>query len=322
MQRLIGFVVMMMWATISFAATETIKLEDGTTISGEVTASSYNKDGVMVKMDDGKWSRRVPWKLLSKETVNRLYNTSKLAKPFIPEFLIEKPVEERKMEKREARKINITMPEDRLERPVVKSKMGAIFGTPVILILAFLAYASNIYAGYELAVYKNRPVALVCGLAAVLPILGNVIFYAVPPAPTKSQDDYEAESAAKAAAPAPEIALHSTSGRTEEQATEEQVVASAFPPPTIYKRGQFIFNRRFFESKFNAYFKSTLDEADRDNVVIIRTSRGEFMGQRFARLAPNDITFVTGVGGSHQDVVIQFQEVSEIIIKHKDAPLH
>lgn len=313
---------MMTWAVITFAATETYKLEDGSTLTGEVTASTYNKDGVMVKMDDGKFSRRVPWKQISKETANHLYQTSKQAKPFIPQHLIEIPVEERKLVKREARKINISLPEDRLERPVVKSKMGALFGTPVILILAFLVYASNIYAGYELAVYKNRPVALICGLAAVLPILGNVIFYAIPAAPVKSQDDYEADAAAKAAAPAPEIALHSSSGKPEETPAEEQAIVSAYPPPTIYKRGQFIFNRRFFESKFNVFFKSTLDEADRDNVVIIRTSRGEFVGQRFARLAPNDITFVTGLGGSHQEVTIQFQEVSEIIIKHKDAPLH
>ena len=54
------------------------------------------------------------------------------------------------------------------------------------IVLFVLMYGANIYAAYEIAVFKNRPVALVCTMAAVLPVLGAVIFFCLPAAVVKS----------------------------------------------------------------------------------------------------------------------------------------
>ncbi|MCZ7640764.1 MAG: hypothetical protein M5U12_34740 [Verrucomicrobia bacterium] len=43
-----------------------------------------------------------------------------------------------------------------------------------------MLYAANLLAAYEIARYRNRPVAVVCGLSALLPLLGPLIFLASP----------------------------------------------------------------------------------------------------------------------------------------------
>ena len=43
-----------------------------------------------------------------------------------------------------------------------------------------MIYGANIYAGFEIAVFRARPKALVMGVAAVLPIVGPIIFLSLP----------------------------------------------------------------------------------------------------------------------------------------------
>ena len=61
-----------------------------------------------------------------------------------------------------------------------------------------LIYAANIFAGYEIAVVRSRPILLVMGVAVVLPVLGPIIFLALP---VRSEPS-------RAAAPRPEAAPH------------------------------------------------------------------------------------------------------------------
>ncbi len=46
--------------------------------------------------------------------------------------------------------------------------------------MLLLIYVANIYAAYEIAACRAQPIALVMGVAAVMPVLGPIIFLAMP----------------------------------------------------------------------------------------------------------------------------------------------
>ncbi len=45
------------------------------------------------------------------------------------------------------------------------------------------------------------------------------------------------------------------------------------PPPKVFARGQFTFNRRFFETQLPGFFAMTRPEAERDTVLTFQTTR-------------------------------------------------
>jgi hypothetical protein len=55
-------------------------------------------------------------------------------------------------------------------------------------------------------------------------------------------------------------------------------------------------------------------------VLLIKSARGEYLGQRIARIAQHDLHLEVHVGGASQEIMIPFQEIKEIQLKHKDAP--
>ena len=63
--------------------------------------------------------------------------------------------------------------------PAKTSLFGALFSSSVGLALILLIYAANIYAGFEIAVVRSRPIGMVVGVAAVLPDVGVLTLFAV-----------------------------------------------------------------------------------------------------------------------------------------------
>jgi hypothetical protein len=54
-------------------------------------------------------------------------------------------------------------------------------------------------------------------------------------------------------------------------------------------------------------------------VLAIKTNRGEFTGQRISRIAANDLHLEVQRGGATEEVLIPFQEIQQIRLKHKEA---
>jgi hypothetical protein len=178
-------------------------------------------------------------------------------------------------------------------------------------------------------------VALVCGVSAVLPLAGPIIFLSMPTKVAPPEETWQAAAAAaETAAPdmvnpmAAEGAEHPTglklagTGPADEAKSGQSEGGEqkpALPPTTTFQRGQFTFNRRFFETKFPGFFGVIRRDADRDMVLIIRSSRGEYIGQRISRIAANDLHLQVQRGHASEEVMIPFIEIQEIKLKHKDA---
>jgi hypothetical protein len=247
----------------------------------------------------------VAWGRLSQATLQHLLqvkNFDAYARPFIdpaPQNAPQGP----KVTTREVQ---------RLDRPTA----GGLFASPVMFLVFFLLYAANVYAGYEVAVYRQRNTALVASLAAVMPVLAPVIFLALPS--TISQAPVEEETTAEAM---PETIR--MEGQAEPDATPQAAGGSApaksTEPVMVFPRGQFTFNRRFFETKLAGFLKMVPGEAEKNMVVVISCSRGTFAGPRLTRVSPGDVTLNAIKGNATQDMVFAFGEINEVRVKNKDA---
>ena len=95
--------------------------------------------------------------------------------------------------------------------------------------------------------------------------------------------------------------------------------AHRLPPPTVYQRGQTTFNRRFFETKLSGFLRVIPSEAEKDMLIHIKSARGEYVGSRLSRVMPNELYLQISKGGASSDVIIPFNDISEVQIRHKDA---
>ncbi len=310
------------------AHAETFQLANGETITGELLTGSANDMGAQIKVGEGKYER-VPWANFSQEDLKKLAKVQKL-EPFVEPF-----IEVTQQEKLKKTEVNIKQP-PRLERPPARSLLGALFSSGLGLCVVLVLYAANIYAGYEIAIFRARPPTLVCGVSAAAPMIGPIIFLCLPTLIAPAEETWTpAPEAAPQGAVADAVnpmqadgAAHPTALRLAGTGPSEEVKVGQFeggaqkqgvPQTVTFQRGQFTFNRRFFETKFPNFFGMLRREADRDMVLVIKSSRGEYTGQRISRIAANDLHLQVQRGHATEEVMIPFVEVQEVRLKHKDA---
>jgi len=281
-------------------------------LSGEVLTGDpvhFNAQGAVFKRADGSFTSRAAWTNFTEAALKELGKDPK-AKPFVDQYL--ETVEE---EEADTKAAEITVkPVERLERPNLKAGFGAIFTSPLSLMLVLLVWAASIYAGYEIALFRNYPWMLVCGIAAVVPIIGPVRFLCLPTY-IKAEEVVEEVEAQHSEVP---IAMPGAEPAAE-AAAQAAAAAPTGPQQTVYKRGQTTFNRRFFETKFANFLRVTPTEAEKDLVLLIKSARGDHTGSRIARINPNDLHLLVTKGDASHEVMIPFTEISEVHVKHKNA---
>jgi hypothetical protein len=92
------------------------------------------------------------------------------------------------------------------------------------------------------------------------------------------------------------------------------------PAPVIYKRADFSFNRRFFETKLTGFFRVVLSEADKDLLVHIKSNRGDYVGKRIPRITQTELYLQIFKDDATADEMIPFTEIMEVQVRHKDLP--
>ena len=319
---ILGLAALALVAPVTFpAGGATLKLNNGDTIEGE--PKYFQPQGLTLKKADGTDLPRVAWTNFSQEALKELSSNPK-AKAFVQPLLEAEEAELAEKEKKAAIEIKPKIP-DRLDRPDPAAGFGALFSSTITLLGFILIYAGNVYAGYEMGVYRNYPGALTAGVAAIAPVIGPIIFLCVPTRMKKSQDQLASESMA-AHLLAQQLAEAAEAGReptpeevaamqAEAEAAAAAAVAAAAPQIITYARGQTTFNRRFFETKFAGFLRLVPGEAEKDKVIYIKSSRGEHVGARLTRIEPNELHLQINKGGATADVMIPFNEIFEVQIR-------
>jgi hypothetical protein len=289
------------------ARAETYQLTDGTALTGDIV--SFNDNGILFRLEDDKYSDRLPWTKFSQDALKQLGKNPKI-KPFVEPFIEVLPAERAK--KREPVRVRDV---SRLELPPKQSLFGALFSSSVGLVVLLLIYVANIYAGFEVAIARARPIPLVMGVAAVLPVLGPVLFLTLPvrteAAPAEPQPAAAPHTFAVPGQPPAGGGIHIV------EASWQTAAPAAPTGPQTFQRGQFTFNRRFFETKFSGFFSVIRREPEKSQELIVKTGHQNMIVDRITRITANEVHFEIGQGTLKQEIMVPFAEILEVQLKPK-----
>jgi hypothetical protein len=287
------------------ASADTVQLADGSSLTGDIV--TFNDEGVTFRLADDSYTN-VAWTKFSQDALKQLSDNPKikpLAEPFIEPSASERP------QKPEVNVQNVT----RLELPPKQSLLGALFSSSVGIVIVLLIYAANLYAAFEIAVIRARPIPVVVGVAAVLPILGPILFLSMPmkmeTVPAEMQVEGDPERIAMPGAP-PKGEIHIVSGSWQQQ-TPVPGAAAQQQETQIFQRGQFTFNRRFFETKFAGFFGIIRTGEAKNQTLLVKAGGRQLEVERITRIAANDAHFQTAQG----EVMVPFAEIQEIQLAPK-----
>lgn len=307
-----------LWAATAVAQPATISLhpKKGPAVTG--TILDMGDAGIRLQLTDGTYmDNPIPWGLLSQDDLKLLENNPK-AGPYVEPF-IEIP----QAEKLERTQVDIKQP-PRLTRPASGSLFGALFGSSVGVVMLLLIYLGNIYAGYEISIFRAQPPVMVCIISAVVPVLGPVIFLALPTrlrtdeyhGQDATDENLEAAIAAEQAVPMP-----ATPAAAGQRRAPTQPVAQATPVVggKVFMRGQFTFNRRFFETQMPGFFGVVRPEADKHTTLIFKSARGTHVVNRISRISPNDIHIQVVKGNASEEITIPFLEIQEVHMNPREG---
>jgi hypothetical protein len=205
-------------------------------------------------------------------------------------------------------------------RPTRNLGIFALFGSPVGWVILLILYGANLFAAYEVALYRFQRPATVCGLAAIplFGVLSPIIYMAMPPN-LKSPEAAAPPTAPSGGEPAPLSAAPLAMPGASADSAPAAAPQPALPEPIVFSRGEYLFNRRFFETRFAGFFRVIPTDAEKDLVLLIKASRGEFVGRRITHATPSDLTLQVFNKGATADEVIPFVEILEVQIRHKDS---
>jgi hypothetical protein len=239
-------------------AAETFALANGATFSGDIV--KFDDHDAMIHTSTDTYTN-INWPDFSQDTLKQLATNPKYraaAMWFIEPG--ERPA-----------KPAITVKYDRpMSLPEHPSILGGLVGSSLGWFLLLVIYAANLYAAFEVAVVRGKPVPVVMGLSAVLPIVGPIIFLSQPMKPVEEETAPE-EITPAGEAPAPGVpgalALATDSPATGHE--DIQIVSASWQPsqeekkpqPQVFSRGKFTLNRRFIETKFAAFVGEPKGEA-------------------------------------------------------------
>jgi len=279
----------------------------GDKISGELTGPSAN--GFVIRLPDGTYSPRFPWLKLNDETLEALKDDPK-AKKFVEPLVMPPPEEGAVKQAKAAIKLNSPSRPTPVEG--TKGWLTALTSPPGLVLLGLL-YLANLYTAFEISKFKWRPAALVCGAAAVVPVLGPIIFLVVP-----RYIPPVVEDATKAASADMKLAVADSGPSLVKQmgiarAGANQNAEDETTGPRSYTRATHTFNRKFLESQLGNFLKPQVGGTDAGMVLDVVHGRGSAQCQKIARLTMNDAVFLDAAG---REVPIEYMDLKEIHVRH------
>lgn len=287
------------------------KLTDGTVINGELVAP--NDEGAVIRRTAGGLTPRYGWDRFSQATLQELAKDAKL-KEWVEAF-IDSP---EGAKDHVAPALVIKEPAGLLVRPAKRPGLFSALAAPAGLFLLGVVLLANLYAGYEVSVYRNYPLPAVLLTSLILPVLGPVLFLCMP---TRVREDVVLESQYEAPQEvantgAQELAAAGLSGSALSLAAAKSAAPSAAAASNLgpFKRGEVEFNRHFFEKNFPLFFRTTRTDSDKESMLSVRTGKGEVVAVRISRISANEIGLITQKG---HEVQVKFTDVTEVAVRGK-----
>ncbi len=302
--------------TATIATAEVYTLENGNSFEGEM--ATLDEDGFVVRLTIGGFSDRTELVYLSQETLKKLAENPKYAELVTP--FIDLPEEDMKPPE-----IIVRQPE-RLTLPEEKPSFFSGFATPMGILFVVACYFGNLLAAFEVAAYRGRPAALVCGLSVILPVVTPIIFLSLPAAEGSYADQSEAEpefeeqveEAPAAPAPPPTAGAPGVPAMGQGKlGLKKSAAGPGAAEAKVYTRSDTEFNRHFFETTFSEFFRVVPSASIKDMVLEFKGTKKEYVARRVSRISANEI-HIQLIDGK-KEVSVSFAEIVQVALKHKDA---
>ncbi len=279
-------------------------------------AVSFSDDGLVVSLEIGGFSPRVPWGKLTQETLKELEQNPD-AKEFVEPY-IEVPIEVKEKEKEKKKDIRVSEPPSKVAAVQGKTGFFAAMANPLGFTLLGLLYLANLYAGAEVARFRGRPIALVAGVSAIAPIIGPALFAMLPGGHAHPEPPPPPDAAATEPTNPMQQALPSTMGGSGlSVASTGGGKAQANPAyTTVHNRQNATFDRRFFETKFSGFFRVVPSDAEKDLVLVVKTPKKEIVATRVSRISGSEVHLQTQQGA---ETSVGFGEITEVSVRPKGA---
>lgn len=295
-------------------AADTYTLTDGQSLTGDIV--KFDDYEVMIHTSEDTFTN-ITWPRFSQDTLKQFAANPKyrlLASPFIQPTAADEPAPE----------VIPTKHVQPVKLPANPSVIGGMVHSSLGLFILLIVYAANLYAAFEVAVVRGKPIAAVMGLSAVLPIAGPAIFILQAPgaaeteeAPVEPMPDDggppvgpgAAPAEATAAGPAPaheEIHIVSASWQPSQEERK--------PQPQVFSRGKFTLNKRFIETKFANYIGEPKGDAKNFNMEI-KTLKDTLAVECIKQTGPTEAILET----AHGQITVNYGDIQEIKLIPKPA---
>ena len=293
------------------------KLTDGRTIDGDIVENGSNDAIALIKTGNDTYEK-IGWGLFSQDDL-KVFKEKYAANKKILEA-VEPFIEVSQEERAKVTEVTIK-PVPHLTQPAKSSVVGSLVQSGLGIFLLVLIYAANVYAGYEISIFRAQSLPLVVGLAAI-PVIGfvsNIIFLSMPThLHKKSEEDiaFEAQSAETTT-----FAVPGQEATNAEAAAKAEAASHGGPAAAkdeVYSRGQTTFNKRFFETKFASFFGISRREEDKLKQLVFKTMKGDFIAQRISRISATEVYIqAEREGGGTVETAVQFAEIKEVALRHR-----
>lgn len=297
MRKIIFAFSLCLFAAIFAARAETVTLTDGASLTGDVVHTDDN--GLMLHTPADTYTN-VAWGQLSQDSLKQLSQNAKIA-PFVEPFIAPAaPAQSATAD------IQIN-PVSRMAHPAHPSILIGMFTSSVGLFVLFMIYLASLYAAYEISIVKARPPAQVIGVAAVLPVIGPIIFLWLPMQAEASAEELQPAEVVTAPGgavqnPQEEVIVVEASWKSEQK--EEKA-----PEPQIFPRGKFTFNKRFMETKFAGYAGGEPKGDALNFTMEVKTTKEQFTVEHIKQISATDVLFETVQRGQITVLLADIQEV-------------
>lgn len=276
----------------------TLKFTDGGSVTGDIVKP--DDSGLMIHAEGDVYTN-IAWARLSQDTLKEISSDPKVkafADPFIEPTQTVNP----------APPIQLN-PVSRIERPEHPSLIGGIVTSPLGLLILLVLYGANLFAAFEISIVKARPAAQVMGVAAILPVIGPIIFLYLPMHVEKTPEEILAEQ------PFPEGEQSPEQIQVVEHAREASGQVEKKLEPQIFPRGKFTFNKRFIETKFAAFIGVPKGEALKYTMEV-KTAKDHFIVDQIMQVSATDVLFDTAGRGQ---LTVPLGDIQEVKLNPKKA---
>jgi hypothetical protein len=278
------------------SAADTYALADGTSYSGDIV--KFDDIGVMIHTSSDVYTN-VAWPQFSQDTLKQLADNPKY-KPLVEWFIepTEHPAKPR---------VSVHY-EQPVQLPAQPSLLGGMIHSSLGLFILLLVYAANLYAAFEVALVRGKSIPLVVGAAAVLPIIGQVIFMLQPVKGEQTVEEIPLEEgmpgapAADAPPPGSDIQIVSASWQPGQEVPEEKKLQ-----PQVFARGKYTFNKRFIETKFANFIGELKGEATIYSMEI-KTLKDTLAVEGIKQVGASEVILETPTG----QLTVTFGDIQEI----------